>query len=140
MQFAEPVLSSGKLRASWGELGNQNVGSDYYPYLTPIDSGESYPIGGKQNIGFQQSKLGNANIKWETIRMLNVGVDLTFFNNRLTASFDWFKKDNIDALVKPVYPTVVGITGTANLPYETWVKSKIKVGSLKSVGETRLEK
>ena len=99
MQFAEPVLSSGKLRASWGELGNQNVGSDYYPYLTPIDSGESYPIGGKQNIGFQQSKLGNANIKWETIRMLNVGVDLTFFNNRLTASFDWFKKDNIDAFL-----------------------------------------
>ena len=142
MQFAEPVLSSGKLRASWGELGNQNVGSDYYPYLTPIDSGESYPIGGKQNIGFQQSKLGNANIKWETIRMLNVGVDLTFFNNRLTASFDWFKKDNIDALVKPVYPTVVGITGTANLPYENMGKIEnkgweLEIGWRDQIGEVK---
>lgn len=37
MRFADSVLKSGKLRASWGELGNQNVGSDYYPYLTPIE-------------------------------------------------------------------------------------------------------
>lgn len=119
MKFASPTLNSGKFRASWGELGNQNVGSNYYPYLTPIERIEkSYPIGGLNNIGFSQNKLGNENIKWETIRMFNIGVDLSFFNNRLTTSFDWFKKQNVDALVQPVYPTIVGITGSANLPYE----------------------
>lgn len=138
MRFAESVLNAGKLRASWGELGNQNVGSDYYPYLTPIESSESYPIGGVQNIGFQQNKLGNVNIKWETIRMLNLGVDLAFFNNRLTASFDWFKKDNIDALVKPIYPTVVGITGTANLPYENMGKIENKGWELELAWRDRI--
>ena len=74
--------------------------------------------------------------------MLNVGVDLTFFNNRLTASFDWFKKDNIDALVKPVYPTVVGITGTANLPYENMGKIEnkgweLEIGWRDQIGEVK---
>ena len=127
MKFASPVLKSGKIRASWGELGNQNVGSDYYPYLTPIERIEkSYPIGGVNNIGFAQSKLGNTNIKWETIRMLNIGLDLSFFENRLTTSFDWFKKENINALVKPIYPTIVGVTGTANLPFENMGKIENK--------------
>lgn len=118
MDWAKPALTSGKLRASWGELGNQNVGN-YYPYLTPIERVEkSYPIGGINNVGFQQKKLGNENIKWETIRMFDIGVDLAFFDNRLQATFDWYKKNNLNALVQPVYPTLVGITGSANLPYE----------------------
>ena len=45
MEFATSVLSSGKLRASWGELGNQNIPGNYYPYLSPIITEESYPIG-----------------------------------------------------------------------------------------------
>ena len=118
MDWAKPVLTSGKLRASWGELGNQNVGN-YYPYLTPIERVvKSYPIGGINNVGFQQKKLGNSNIKWETIRMTNIGLDLAFLNNRLTTTFEWYKKNNLNALVQPVYPTLVGITGSANLPYE----------------------
>ena len=118
MNFAKPTLTSGKLRISWGELGNQNVGN-YYPYLTPIERvDKAYPIGGTNNVGFLQEKLGNYEIKWETIRMFNIGIDLAFFNNRLNTSFDWYKKNNINALVQPVYPTLVGITGSANLPYE----------------------
>ena len=118
LEWAKPALSSGKLRASWGELGNQNVGN-YYPYITPIERVENaYPIGGVGNVGFVQKKLGNKDIKWETIRMFDIGIDLSFFDNRLQASFDWYKKNNLNALVQPVYPTIVGITGSANLPYE----------------------
>lgn len=127
MQFAKPVLESGKLRVSWGELGNQNVGDSFYPYLTPIERVEkSYPIGGLNNVGFVQKKLGNKNIKWETIRMLNTGVDLNFMNNRLIMSFDWFKKENVNALVKPVYPTIVGVTKSAFLPFENMGKIENK--------------
>lgn len=127
MEFAKPALTTGKIRASWGELGNQNIGSNYYPYLTPIERVEkSYPIGGTNNVGFKQFKLGNRRIKWETIRMFNIGVDLSFFDNRLNASFDWYKKENLDALVQPWYPTIVGITGSANLPYENMGKIENK--------------
>ncbi|MEG1723680.1 MAG: TonB-dependent receptor, partial [Bacteroidales bacterium] len=119
MKFATEYMDAGKLRASWGQLGNQNISNNYYPYLTPIEREEkSYPIGDLNNIGFLQSKLGNRMIKWETIQMLNFGVDLQFFRNRLTASFDWFNKKNKNALIQPIYPTLVGITGSANLPYE----------------------
>lgn len=119
MKFSSSVLSVGKIRGSWGELGNQNVAGSYYPYLTPIERYEkAYPIGGVNNVGFVQNKLGNQLIQWESIRMLNLGLDLGFFDNRLTTSFDWFKKQNIDALVQPVFPTIVGITGSSNLPYE----------------------
>lgn len=109
MNFAEPVLQMGKLRASWGELGNQNVGDNYYPYLVAIESvDKAYPIGNQLNTGFSQIALGNKNIKWETIRMFNIGIDLSFFNNRLTVSADWFKKNNMDALVRPSFPLVIG--------------------------------
>ncbi|PMC24633.1 SusC/RagA family TonB-linked outer membrane protein [Hoylesella buccalis] len=119
MRFLDSYMSMGKLRASWGELGNQNVGSTFYPYVTPIERREkAYPIGDTNNVGFEQRKLGNTNIKWETIRMLNVGLDLNFISNRLSLTFDWFKKENINALVKPIFPTIVGVVGSNNLPFE----------------------
>lgn len=119
MDFSKPYLTMGKLRASWGELGNQTIGSEYYPYLVEIERLEkAYPIGGGYNVGFKQNKLANEMIQWETLRMINVGIDLAAFNNRLDVSFDWFKKKNINALLKPIYPTIVGITTTANLPFE----------------------
>lgn len=123
MSFAEPVMQMGKLRASWGELGNQNVGDNYYPYLVAIESvDKAYPIGNQLNTGFKQIALGNKNIKWETIRMLNIGIDLSMFNNRLTVSADWFKKNNKNALVRPSYPLVIGVwqkdSGRDYLPLE----------------------
>ena len=64
----------------WGELGNQNIPGNYYPYLSPIITEESYPIGASNTpvMGLWQNKIGNPDIKWETIRMLNFGVDLSF--------------------------------------------------------------
>ena len=141
MKWTDKILSSGKIRLSWGQLGNQNVGS-YYPYLTPIERVEkSYPIGGINNVGFKQLSLGNYNIKWETIQMLNFGIDLSFFNNRLTTTFEWYKKNNINALVRPVYPSLVGITKVRNMPFENigevenkgwewWIQWRDKIGEI----------
>ncbi|WP_298649128.1 TonB-dependent receptor [uncultured Proteiniphilum sp.] len=128
MNFSRKILDSGKLRASWGELGNQSISSNYYPYLTEIERVEkAYPIGNKENVGFKQNALANENIQWETIRMFNIGVDLVLWSNRLDLSFDWFKKTNINALLKPIYPSVIGITATDNLPFEN-------IGSIENKG------
>jgi len=119
MDFSKDFMNSGKLRASWGELGNQSISSDYYPYLTEIERVEkAYPIGNKENVGFKQFALANENILWETIRMFNIGVDFVILDNRLDFSLDWFKKTNMNALLKPIYPSVIGITATDNLPFE----------------------
>ncbi|WP_233378945.1 TonB-dependent receptor [Maribellus sp. CM-23] len=128
MEFAEPILALGKLRVSWGELGNQNISNSYYPYLTEIERvTKAYPIGGQDNVGFKQYSLANENIKWETIRMFNVGADLNMLDNRMNFTFDWFKKTNINALLKPIYPTIIGITSSANLPLEN-------IGSIENKG------
>jgi len=128
MRFLEPVLTIGKIRVSWGELGNQNISSSYYPYLTEIERyTKAYPIGNKENVGFKQYSLANANIKWETIRMINIGLDLYLYNNRLDITLDWFKKNNINALLKPIYPSVIGITSSDNLPLEN-------IGSIENKG------
>lgn len=110
MEFVKPALTSGKLRASWGELGNQYIPGDYYPYSPAILTEQSYPIGGNNiMMGLWQKQMGNNHIKWETIRMLNLGVDMSFLNNRLQASFDWYKKDNKNALVQQETPSIVGV-------------------------------
>lgn len=128
MEFAAPVLSLGKLRVSWGELGNQNISDSYYPYLTEIERvSKAYPIGAQENVGFKQYSLANENIQWETIRMFNVGADFNMLENRMNFSFDWFKKTNINALLKPIYPTIIGITSIANLPLEN-------IGSIENKG------
>lgn len=128
MEFTDPVLSLGKLRVSWGELGNQNISNSYYPYLTEIERvSKAYPIGAQENVGFKQYSLANENIQWETIRMFNVGADFNLLDNRMNLSFDWFKKTNINALLKPIYPTIIGITSSDNLPLEN-------IGSIENKG------
>lgn len=128
MDFSNSILNLGKLRASWGELGNQNIGGSYYPYLTEIErETKAYPIGYKENVGFRQNSLANEDIQWETIRMLNFGVDLQMFNNRLGFSLDWFKKTNVNALLRPIYPSIIGVTSTSNLPLEN-------IGSIENKG------
>ena len=78
-----------KVRGSWGQLGNQNIGN--YPYqdlLTAV----KYNFGGQVSQGFTQDALSNPEIKWETTTAVDFGVDFGFFNNRLFGSIDWYKK------------------------------------------------
>ena len=76
-------------------------------------------------MGLWQNKIGNPDIEWETIRMLNFGVDLSFLNNRLNVDFDWYKKENIDALVRPDVPAIVGVS-SSNVGYVNLGKIDVK--------------
>ena len=92
-------VSTLKLRASWGQTGQQDVGGYYDTFATFFTNqmGSFYQMGG--NTLTPITALGyNADLKWETTTTYNVGVDLGFWNDRLTASVDWYRRDTKDLL------------------------------------------
>ncbi|MCM1178050.1 MAG: SusC/RagA family TonB-linked outer membrane protein [Bacteroides sp.] len=110
MKFAKPLFDNIKFRVSYGELGNQYVGSSNYPYLSVLDSFTSdlSLVGSQASAGYVQSVLANPNLTWETIRMFDVGVDIAMLNNRLTMSFDWYNKNTSGILLQLNYPAQIG--------------------------------
>lgn len=90
-------LSDLKLRASIGQLGNQEI--DNYAYLTLIKKdGDKYLV----------SRYGNSDLKWETTMQYNYGIDAGLFKNRLYVSADYFQKYTSDVLLPISLPKIVG--------------------------------
>lgn len=83
-------LNNGKLRASYGSLGN-NSGVGRYEQQSTL-AASNYMVGGSIVKGFVNRKLVNKNLSWETTKVLNVGIDLGFLNNRLTAEIDYYNR------------------------------------------------
>lgn len=105
------VISTLKLRASYGELGNQNTTSLYPTYEQMLlgSSDGSWIYGGSMPNTATQPDLISSTLTWETIKTLNVGLDFAAFNNRLRGSFDWFNRQT-SSMVGPA-PTLPGIFG-----------------------------
>lgn len=102
------LLSYFKLRASWGQVGNQNAGN--FQYLAPITyQNTNYTFGGEEGTlvpGAYPERLANTNLKWETSEQIDIGFDARLFQNSLSFAFDWYKKTNKDWLIKaPVLAT-----------------------------------
>ena len=95
-----------KIRGSWGELGNQNIGT--YPYQ-PTLSNRDYAFGGTVSPGYSASGLVDPNLTWETTRVFDIGVDLTAFNNKLSVTADWFNKYTFDILRGSQVPLWLGL-------------------------------
>ncbi|WNH09510.1 SusC/RagA family TonB-linked outer membrane protein [Thalassobellus suaedae] len=83
-----------KLRASWGQVGNQNAGS--YQYLATIKSlTTNYIFGNVEGVltpGAYPDRLSNPDLGWETSEQTNIGFDARLFNNTLNVNFDWYEK------------------------------------------------
>ena len=108
MERYKDAVGDLKFRGSYGILGNQNIGD--YNFLTTYTSyNNSYGFNGisASGTGFQ---LGNPLITWEQSANFNIGFDATFFDNKLTASFDFFNKVTSGILLNPVEPSVLGTT------------------------------
>lgn len=86
------VISGLKLRASYGQVGNVNIGN--YPAL------DLYAVGTYAGIAttLAPSQTGNRNLQWETSKKTDLGVNLSFLNNRITLDVDYYK-NNIDGMV-----------------------------------------
>ena len=109
--FFEPlksVVSNTKFRASWGKLGNNNIGNYEYQSLY---GGQNYSFGGNVVQGVAPTVLSNRKIFWEETTIANVGLDLALFGNNLSFSIDAFNKTTNDILVKLPIPLVMGNVG-----------------------------
>ena len=101
-------LSNLKLRASWGTLGNQSIGT--YPAYATITLAPVYSFGGESADGGDQGSFANEKISWETSENFNVGLDVALLKNKLSASFDYYIKNTRDILLKLPVSDVSGLT------------------------------
>ena len=103
-------LSFLKLRASWGVNGNVNALGEYQ-YASTLESNKNYGynLDGTFLVGVRPSKvLSNQNIRWETSRQVDLGLDMRLFKERLTFSVDWYNKDTHDLLTSTTAPANTG--------------------------------
>ncbi len=105
MSGIKNVINEMKFRGSWGQLGNQDIGT--YPFTTTVTSG-SYTMN-KQIVNIAAlNTMANENITWETTEMTNVGVDMTLFDN-LTLSAEYFTRKTKDILLQLTIPMSIGL-------------------------------
>jgi TonB-linked SusC/RagA family outer membrane protein len=103
---SKSIVSSLKIRASYGALGNQEIGD--YLYYGTINSGVVYTFNGDRVIGAIQTLIASPNIKWEEKTTTNVGFDGTFLNNRLDFSAEYYTSKSTDLLVGVPIPASNG--------------------------------
>jgi len=101
-----------KIRASLGKLGNQNIGSSYFPYLAAISPNQSYGYWFDKEFsnGVAQTQLANPQIGWETSKQWDLGMDFSLFNSRLSGSFDFYYRYIDEMLQTFTLPEFVGMT------------------------------
>lgn len=127
------IVPNFKVRGSWGELGNQNIGSNY-PFSSNIDMSTKYISNDNLVDGAAVLTMNNPDITWETTTMTNVGIDVNFIN-KINVTFDWFYKETKDILMTLDVPRTMGMEPTyqnagvvENKGYELNITYADKVG------------
>ena len=96
-----------KLRGSWGQLGNQEIGD--YAYQQSYGTGYNYVIDGALVGGVGIRELANPNLKWEKTTITDLGIDMNLFDNKVTIVADWFDKTSTDILLRLPIPLSNGV-------------------------------
>jgi len=120
------VLSDLKLRLGWGKTGQQDGVSDYgwiHTYLKSVGTNGLYPINGLDGVLYRPENYTDQ-LKWETTTTYNVGLDMGFMNQRLTASVDYYYRKTTDLLN---YAKAPALSGYKNMSWQN-------IGSLKNTG------
>lgn len=102
------LFSNLKLRASWGQLGNQN-GLGLYDHIAQYVVDGYYPFKNELAQWAKLSQLPSETRSWETVEMKNIALEMGFLDNRLTVTGEYFHKRNKDMLVNIEVPSVIGI-------------------------------
>ncbi|MFC0772382.1 SusC/RagA family TonB-linked outer membrane protein [Terrimonas alba] len=143
-------ISNLKLRGGVGLVGNQDIGDNarFGLYETNYggasgnrSTGTAYPIAGQNSgalpSGYVSLQAENNNLKWESTQETNIGLDFGFFNETLTGSVDFFKRETKDILIRPPYAAILGegksqwVNGATkdNRGFELLVNYQNKIGA-----------
>lgn len=121
-------LNRAKLRAGWGQTGNQEIGN-YNPFTiyTTNPATSFYDLNGSHSSalpGYELSQFGNPRAKWETTTSTNLGLDANLLGGRVDVAFDWYTRTTSDML----FPVQAPLTsGVATVPFQN-------IGSMRNRG------
>jgi len=96
---AVPWVSNLKLKASWGTLGNQNIGN--YPYQSTLASGRDYPFGTGISTGAAYRTYRDPKIHWESTEVKDLGIESGFFDGKIILNVTYFDRFTRDILYTP---------------------------------------
>ena len=102
------AISNLKLRASWGQTGNQGIGN--YQSVTTFGTGAKAVFDGLQVSSVAPSRIANPDLKWETSEQLNVGIDFGILKSRISGSIEWYSKTTKDMLLNLPIPRSTGFS------------------------------
>ncbi|WP_423130171.1 SusC/RagA family TonB-linked outer membrane protein [Gaoshiqia sp. Z1-71] len=124
-----PWLNMFKLRYSYGEVGNDQIGSDRFPYMSFIGTSTSMNWGeyGSNGVqGYRITTMGSSNLTWEKAQKHNLGIDLILFDSKLSATADVFRDKRSDIFMR-----------RSQMPYSTGLQDLqpwANIGEMKSEG------
>ena len=101
------TISDLKLRASWGQLGNDKIPN--YQYYSTVSTVESPTLGGNSYTAVAQNRYSNPNIQWEVTTQSDFGIDASFLNNHLSLTADYYDKETTDILVQVPLVSSLGV-------------------------------
>lgn len=107
MESMEDVLSLAKIRIGYGEVGNQNIGG--YKYGATLRN-----VPTAYGTGFTQQNIANPDVKWESTKSTNLGIELGFIDNRIKLEVDLYKKTSTDFLFQEPLPSYLGAYNVAS--------------------------
>lgn len=109
---AKKVVSNGKIRASYGSIGNEAVGDNMFVQTIAATTASSVNWLDASGVKISEQNLPSfvsKSLTWETIKTLDVGIDLGFLNDQITLGFDWFQRTTSDMLAPgKVMPAILG--------------------------------
>lgn len=119
-----PILSDGKLSASWGQTGNNSIPNflnTSKTYQGTPGGALVYSLGSTETFvsGTTLTTLSNPDLKWEQTTQTDIGLDLAFLNNRLTIEADWYDRKSSGLLVTTLLPASIGVSPTGTQPKKT---------------------
>ena len=109
--FNRNIVNMFKVRASYGELGNENIGEYMYQAVMARNN-MTYSFGNTPITGSAISTFVDNNLSWEKKKSYNVGIDLALFNNRLEFTAEWYKNTSEDLLYAVPVPEQAGVSNT----------------------------
>jgi len=109
--ISRDIVNMFKVRASYGELGNENIGE--YQYMATMSRNNmTYSFNNTAVTGSAISTYVNNNIAWEKKKTTNIGIDLAMFNNRIEFTAEWYKNRSVDLLYSVPVPSQAGVSNT----------------------------